>query len=89
MLSAKRNSSVAIQQLKDSLPAERVGCPVDRCPCSYDLYNYAHGDVEGNRALLVDKLRREHPDHPNEIITLHYRPAKVSGDRIRLIDSER
>jgi hypothetical protein len=60
----------AITQLVDPLAPQSVVCPVTGCECLYRIYDYVLADAENNQALLEDRLRREHPDHYNEIIVI-------------------
>jgi hypothetical protein len=53
----------ALEQRVDAIPPEIVRCPADGCTVTYSLYNYVLSDRDGNRELLLYRLRREHPNH--------------------------
>jgi hypothetical protein len=66
----------AIAELGDVEGPERFSCPVDGCACSYEVYEYVLSDTTSNRETLQDKLRREHPNHPEEIFVLNEPQSK-------------
>jgi hypothetical protein len=38
------------------------------CGVAYSMYNYLLSDREGNRELLLDGLRKYHPNHPVRVV---------------------
>ena len=68
---AQKRVQDVIQTLTEALLPERVGCPVNGCKCSYQMYGYMLEDQETNLSLLLETLRREHPEHTNEMIVLN------------------
>ena len=63
----------AIEQRVDVLEPETVRCPADGCTVAYSMYNYLLSDRDGNRDLLLDRLRREHPNHTVVFVFLNER----------------
>jgi len=70
LVSEKRIAD-AIASLGNVAGAERLSCPVAGCACSYEVYEYIFSDTNNNRETLQDRLRREHPNHPEEIFVLN------------------
>ena len=80
LVSEKRISD-AIASLGNVEGPERLSCPVDGCACSYEVYEYVLSHTKSHRENLQDKLRREHPNHPEEIFVLNeLQPEKVAQE---------
>jgi hypothetical protein len=80
LVSEKRISD-AIASLGNVEGPERLSCPVDGCACSYEVYEYVLSHTKSHRENLQHKLRREHPNHPEEIFVLNeLQPEEVAQE---------
>jgi hypothetical protein len=78
LVSEKRIAD-AIASLGNVAGAERLSCPVVGCACSYEVYEYVLSDTNSDRETLQDKLKREHPNHPEEIFVLNEPQANTAA----------
>src|ERR1035441_10864867 len=89
MAKAYRTDLVSEKRICDAIASlgnvegpERLSCPVDGCACGYEVYEYVLTHTKSHRENLQDKLRREQPNHPEEIFVLNeLQPEKqAQGD---------
>ena len=57
-----------VSKLKD---AERVPCPVEGCPCTYEMYGSQPANRAGSVTILQDRVKREHPGHTSEVLAVN------------------
>ena len=68
---SKKKFQEEVQQRRDSVPPERVPCPLPDCECNYQMYGYKPANLVGYVAILQERVKREHPSHTSEVLAVN------------------
>jgi hypothetical protein len=67
----KKKFQEEIQQRRSALNPDRVPCPLSGCACTYDMYGCKPTNLADYIAILQDRVKREHPDHTSEVLSVN------------------
>jgi hypothetical protein len=67
----KKKFQEEVQQRSSALKPERVPCPLPDCVCTYEMYGCKPADLQGYIMILQDRVKREHPDHTSEVLSVN------------------
>jgi hypothetical protein len=74
---AKKKFQEEIEQRRNTRTPERVPCPSPGCECTYDMYGCTPANLVDYTAILQDRVKREHPDHTSEVLSVNeFRKAR-------------
>lgn len=67
----KKKFQEEIQQRRSALHPERVPCPASGCECTYEMFGCKPANLVEYTAILQDRVKREHPDHTSEVLSVN------------------
>jgi hypothetical protein len=67
----KKKFQEEIEQRKKALKAERVPCPLPDCACTYEMYGCSPANLVDYVATLQERVKREHPGHTSEVLSVN------------------